>query len=63
MNARTLGAKLQGRHDETAPTDPLFAGMTTASLPPLPGEAAAPLPYGITLKELSENYLAFKAKE
>jgi hypothetical protein len=62
-NARILGAKLQGRYDEAVPADPLFAGMTMASLPPMPGEAAAPMPNGVTFKELSERYLAFKAKE
>jgi integrase len=62
-NARILGAKLQGRYDEAVPGDPLFAGMTMANLPPMPGEAAAPMPNGVTFKEVSERYLAFKVKE
>ena len=49
---RVLVAKLLGRYDQTAPADPLFAGMV-ASMPPLPGEEKAG---DRTLAVLAERY-------
>ena len=37
-NARILAARLEGKPDETALSDPLFIGLKTNALPPLPGE-------------------------
>lgn len=61
-NFRILAAQLSGRYEETAPRDPLFAGMAANGLPPLRGETVSVDPKIITLKSVGELYCAFKGK-
>lgn len=61
-NARILAARLEGKHDEAALRDPLFIGLKTNTLPPLPGETAEALPPVLTFKALGDRYLAHAKK-
>lgn len=61
-NARILAARLEGKHEEAALRDPLFAGLKTNALPPLPGETSdAPAPV-LTFRALGDRYLAHAKK-
>lgn len=61
-NARVLAAQLSGRYEDTAPRDPLFAGMAATGLPPIEGDAAPTQPKWLTLKAVGELYCDFKGK-
>jgi integrase len=59
-NARILAAQLEGRYDETAPRDPLFAGMQATGLPAIDNETAEPGSEMVTFEELGSRYYRFK---
>lgn len=56
---RVLGAKLAGDY-HVAPNDPLFAGMMTNGLPPLPGEEHSQETGPLTFDRTAERYLGQK---
>lgn len=59
--ARILAAMLSGHYEDTAPRDPMFAGMQPSALPPIPGEAPVPKEAPLSLKGLTERYCQFHA--
>nr|WP_187273034.1 site-specific integrase [Methylobacterium sp. WL69] len=61
-NARILAARLEGRYDEASLRDPLFEGLKTNTLPPLPGEEPATAPSVLTFEMLGDRYLAYAGK-
>lgn len=56
---RILIAMLQGKNDQIAPHDPLFAGITTLAMPPIPGDST---PQQHTVGFLAQRFQAQKTK-
>ncbi|QEE41801.1 MULTISPECIES: site-specific integrase [unclassified Methylobacterium] len=61
-NSRILAARLEGRYDEAAIRDPLFAGLRIDTLPPEPGETPVATTQTLTLKMLGDRYLSHAEK-
>lgn len=61
-NARILAAQLAGHYEDSLPRDPLFIGMKSTGMPPLPGDVVPETVKRLTLSDATEIYCAFKSK-
>ena len=61
-STRILAAQLAGEYQETAPTDPWFAGIIAVDLPPIPGDDAKTAPTGPTFGLVAKQFFDFKSK-
>ena len=61
-NARILAAQLAGCYEDSLPRDPLFVGLSSTGMPPLPGEVVPEKARPLRLSEATEIYCAFKSK-
>lgn len=60
---RLLVAMLEGRYENTIPMDPLFEGLTSPGLPPMPGRPGdTPETHDLSLVKLADRYCEQKGK-